>query len=132
MWSNKEADFFPEINKSFTFPGMGQQVHDVRSHNLGIRSMELYRWATRASNVILGSEKGPSILYKFYHMYSMMFICVLYSKYTIIIFKVILKMWRFADTKISFSLFRFYQTNLPTRVNILDGVIWPPKKSELF
>ena len=23
MWSNKEADFFPEINKSFTFPGMG-------------------------------------------------------------------------------------------------------------
>ena len=25
MWSNKEADFFPEINKSFTFPGMGQQ-----------------------------------------------------------------------------------------------------------
>ena len=24
MWSNKEADFFPEINKSFTFPGMGQ------------------------------------------------------------------------------------------------------------
>ena len=21
MWSNKEADFFPEINKSFTFPG---------------------------------------------------------------------------------------------------------------
>ena len=26
MWSNKEADFFPEINKSFTFPGMGPQV----------------------------------------------------------------------------------------------------------
>ena len=25
MWSYKEADFFPEINKSFTFPGMGQQ-----------------------------------------------------------------------------------------------------------
>ena len=25
MWSNKEADFFPEINKSFTFPGMGLQ-----------------------------------------------------------------------------------------------------------
>ena len=24
MWSNKEADFFPEINKSFTFPGMGR------------------------------------------------------------------------------------------------------------
>ena len=23
MWSNKEANFFPEINKSFTFPGMG-------------------------------------------------------------------------------------------------------------
>ena len=23
MWSNKEADFVPEINKSFTFPGMG-------------------------------------------------------------------------------------------------------------
>ena len=22
MWSNKEADFFPEINKSFNFPGM--------------------------------------------------------------------------------------------------------------
>ena len=26
MWSNKEADFFPEINKSFTFPGMGLMV----------------------------------------------------------------------------------------------------------
>ena len=24
MWSNKEADIFPEINKSFTFHGMGQ------------------------------------------------------------------------------------------------------------
>ena len=23
MWSNKEADFFPEINKSFTFPWNG-------------------------------------------------------------------------------------------------------------
>ena len=26
MWSNKEADFFPEINKSFTFPGMGLKI----------------------------------------------------------------------------------------------------------
>ena len=25
-WSNKEADFCPEINKSFTFPGMGQYL----------------------------------------------------------------------------------------------------------
>ena len=23
MWSNKEADFFPEIKKGTTFPGMG-------------------------------------------------------------------------------------------------------------
>ena len=27
MWSNKEADFFPEINKSFTFPGMGLRLY---------------------------------------------------------------------------------------------------------
>ena len=26
MWFNKEADFFPEINKSFTFPGMGPKI----------------------------------------------------------------------------------------------------------
>ena len=29
MWSNKEADFFPEINKSFTFPGMGLQLYNA-------------------------------------------------------------------------------------------------------
>ena len=27
MWSNREADFFPEINKSFTFPGMGLRLY---------------------------------------------------------------------------------------------------------
>ena len=32
MWSNKEADFFPEINKSFTFPGMGQLCNFASSH----------------------------------------------------------------------------------------------------
>ena len=26
MWSNKEADFFLEIKKSFTFPGMGHMI----------------------------------------------------------------------------------------------------------
>ena len=35
MWSNEEADFFPEINKSFTFPGMGQQRRNkVETENL--------------------------------------------------------------------------------------------------
>ena len=32
MWSNKEADFSPEINKSFIFHGMGQyQIYVLQS-----------------------------------------------------------------------------------------------------
>ena len=39
MWSNKEADFFPEINKSFTFPGMGLQPN----HSINVTQHELIR-----------------------------------------------------------------------------------------
>ena len=39
MWSNKEADFFPEIKERFTFPGMGQMFYLNTIHSCVLNSM---------------------------------------------------------------------------------------------
>ena len=50
MWSNKEADFFPEMNKSFTFPGMGLKRKHTHKKKAGGKAALLRLYYTFMNN----------------------------------------------------------------------------------
>ena len=72
MWSNKEADFSPEINKSFTFPGMGHLFSELLCLDF-IRMM----WVTlvngaatlRLDSTVLYRESFQNILMRYVSLF---------------------------------------------------------------
>ena len=68
MWSNKKADFFPEIKKGFTFPGMGMH-NDIEFRNtLYVSGTFVRPWkqTTHFYMLDLGSHTMTSIMCSYF------------------------------------------------------------------
>ena len=58
MWSNKEAEFFPEIKKSFTFPGMGHMAIATSDSGDTIKMATFYKiLITRTSSRMISRSQ---------------------------------------------------------------------------